>query len=160
MKEKSLIYNPQTSFPNNEPTDVGLGIKPKSTGDISSHRCGSYSIDQASGSVSFACDASELPTGSSSSELSPFITSSWRAWIFHHQCQCILTLPLFPLGHCPSLDHHLHPQCRPLLVLLLDRIRFLRQSLSQFDPQMYCDPTKSKHSMIPIRPTKYFHLLS
>ena len=26
-----LIYNPQTSFPNNEPTDVGLGIKPKST---------------------------------------------------------------------------------------------------------------------------------
>ena len=31
MKEESLIYNPQTSFPNNEPTDVGLGIKPKST---------------------------------------------------------------------------------------------------------------------------------
>jgi len=30
-KEKSLIYNPQTSFPNNELTDVGLGIKPKST---------------------------------------------------------------------------------------------------------------------------------
>ena len=26
-----LIYNPQTSFPNNELTDVGLGIKPKST---------------------------------------------------------------------------------------------------------------------------------
>jgi len=32
VKEESLIYNPQTSFPNNEPTDVGLGIKPKSTG--------------------------------------------------------------------------------------------------------------------------------
>jgi len=31
VKEESLIYNPQTSFPNNEPTDVGLGIKPKST---------------------------------------------------------------------------------------------------------------------------------
>ena len=31
MKEESLIYNPQTSFPNNEPTDVGLVIKPKST---------------------------------------------------------------------------------------------------------------------------------
>jgi len=31
VKEKSLIYNPQTSFPNNEPTDVELGIKPKST---------------------------------------------------------------------------------------------------------------------------------
>ena len=26
-----LIYNPQTSFPNNEPTDVRLGIKAKST---------------------------------------------------------------------------------------------------------------------------------
>jgi len=31
VKEESLIYNPQTSFPNNELTDVGLGIKPKST---------------------------------------------------------------------------------------------------------------------------------
>jgi len=31
VKEKSLIYNPKISFPNNEPTDVGLGIKPKST---------------------------------------------------------------------------------------------------------------------------------
>jgi len=31
VKEESLIYNPQTSFPNNEPTDVELGIKPKST---------------------------------------------------------------------------------------------------------------------------------
>jgi len=34
VKEESLIYNPQTSFPNNEPTDVGLGIKPKSTKTI------------------------------------------------------------------------------------------------------------------------------
>jgi len=33
VKEERLIYNPQTSFPNNEPTDVGLGIKPKSTLD-------------------------------------------------------------------------------------------------------------------------------
>jgi len=33
VKEKSLIYNPQTSFPNNEPTNVELGIKPKSTAD-------------------------------------------------------------------------------------------------------------------------------
>jgi len=32
VKGESLIYNPQTSFPNNEPTDVELGIKPKSTG--------------------------------------------------------------------------------------------------------------------------------
>jgi len=31
VKEEMLIYNPQTSFPNNESTDVGLGIKPKST---------------------------------------------------------------------------------------------------------------------------------
>jgi len=31
VKDESLIYNPQTSFPNNEPSDVGLGIKPKST---------------------------------------------------------------------------------------------------------------------------------
>jgi len=31
VKGESLIYNPQTSFPNNEPTNVGLGIKPKST---------------------------------------------------------------------------------------------------------------------------------
>jgi len=31
VKEEMLIYNPQTSFPNNEPTDVGLEIKPKST---------------------------------------------------------------------------------------------------------------------------------
>jgi len=31
VKEEMLIYNPQTSFPNNELTDVGLGIKPKST---------------------------------------------------------------------------------------------------------------------------------
>ena len=31
MKEESLIYNPQISFPNNESTDVGLGIKSKST---------------------------------------------------------------------------------------------------------------------------------
>jgi len=30
-EKKSLIYNLQPSFPNNEPTDVGLGIKPKST---------------------------------------------------------------------------------------------------------------------------------
>jgi len=29
-----LTYNPQTSFPNNESTDVGLGIKPKSTGEL------------------------------------------------------------------------------------------------------------------------------
>jgi len=33
LKEESLIYNPQTSFPNNEPIDVGLRIKPKSTGE-------------------------------------------------------------------------------------------------------------------------------
>jgi len=31
VKDERLIYNPQTSFPNNEPTDMGLGIKPKST---------------------------------------------------------------------------------------------------------------------------------
>jgi len=31
VKEERLIYNPQTSFRKNEPTDVGLGIKPKST---------------------------------------------------------------------------------------------------------------------------------
>jgi len=32
VKKESLIYNPQTSFPNSEPTYVGLGIKQKSTG--------------------------------------------------------------------------------------------------------------------------------
>jgi len=31
VEEERLICNPLTSFPNNEPTDVGLGIKPKST---------------------------------------------------------------------------------------------------------------------------------
>jgi len=34
VKEEMLIYNPQTSFPNNDPTDVGLGIKPKSTSTV------------------------------------------------------------------------------------------------------------------------------
>ena len=46
----------------------------------------SCSTDQAFGSVSFGYDANEL---------SPFL------WL--------------PLGHCPSLDHHLHRQWHPLL---------------------------------------------
>jgi len=39
-------------------------------------------------------------------------------------CRRISTVPWLPLGHCPSLDHHLHPQWRPLLLLPLGQDPF------------------------------------
>ena len=34
MKDERLIYNPQTSSPNNELTDVGFGIKQKKSTNL------------------------------------------------------------------------------------------------------------------------------